>query len=76
MILVCTGGDMAKLKQVFIKTDVMQMCTREQVHIEKRTQRLTNLTVFAALLEDVALGSRVADIQTSFKELNSEIQHF
>ena len=54
--LVCTHDDLAKLKNIFNKTDVIESCTQERMKTKWRFYKLTNLTVFAALLEDVPMG--------------------
>ena len=58
--LVCTHDDLAKLKDSLNKTDVTESCSRERMNTELRFYKLTNLTVFAALLEDVPMGCRNA----------------
>ena len=35
--------------------DIVDLCTRERANTKRKFYRLTNLTVFAALLEDVAM---------------------
>ena len=57
--LVCTQ-DLAKLKDFFNKTDVIESCSRERMNTKWRFYKLTNLTVFAALLKDVPMGCRNA----------------
>ena len=58
--LVCTHDDLAKLKDFFNKTDVIETCNRERMNTTWRFYKLTNLTVFAALLKDVPLGCKNA----------------
>ena len=58
--LVCTNDDLAKLKDFRNKTDVLESCSRERMNTKWRFYKLTNLTVFAALLKDVAMGCRNA----------------
>ena len=55
---VCTHDDLAKLKDLLKKTDVMQSCSRERMNTKWRFYKLTNLTVFAASLKDVPMGAR------------------
>ena len=58
--LVCTHDDLAKLKGFLNKTDVIESCSRERPNTKWRFYKLTNLTVFAALLKDVPMGCRNA----------------
>ena len=54
--LVCTHDDLAKLKDFLNKTDVIEFCSRERINTKWRFYKLTNLTVFAALLKDLPMG--------------------
>ena len=58
--LVCTKDDLTKLKNSLNQTDVIESCTRERVNTKWRFYKLTNLTVFAALLKDIPMGCRDA----------------
>ena len=58
--LVCTYDDLAKLKDFLNKTDVIESCSRERLSTKWKLHKLTNLTVFAALLEDVPMGCKDA----------------
>ena len=58
--LVCTHDDLAKLKDFLNKTDVIESCGRERNNTKWRFYKLTNLTVFAALLKDVPMGCKNA----------------
>ena len=58
--LVCTRDDLAKLKDFINKTDVIESCSREWLRTEWKFYKLTNLTVFAALLKDVPMGCKDA----------------
>ena len=58
--LVCTHDDLAKLKDFFNKTDVIESCSRERMNTKWRFYKLTNLTVSAALLKDVPMGCKNA----------------
>ena len=58
--LVCTHDDLAKLKDFLNKTDVKESCSRERMNTKWRFYKLTNLTVFAALLKDVPMGCKNA----------------
>ena len=57
---VCTHDDLAKLKNFFNQTDVIEPCSRERTNKKWRFYKLTNLTVFAALLKDIPLGCKNA----------------
>ena len=56
--LVCTDDDLAKLKDFLNKTDVIESRSRERMNTKWRFYKLTNLTVFAALLKDVPVGCK------------------
>ena len=58
--LVCTRDDLAELKKILNKTDVIESCSRERKNTKWRFYKLTNLTVFAALLKDVPMGCKDA----------------
>ena len=58
--LVCTHDELAKLKNFLNKTDVIEFCSPERMNTKWRFYKLTNLTVFAALLKDVPMGCKNA----------------
>ena len=58
--LECTHDDSAKLKDFLIKSHVIESCSRERMNTKWRFYKLTNLTVFAALLKDVPMGCKDA----------------
>ena len=58
--LVCTHDELAKLKDFLNKTDVIESCSRERMNTKWRFYKLSNLTVFAALLKDVPMGCKNA----------------
>ena len=58
--LVWTHDYLAKLKDFLNKTDVIESCSRERTNTKWRFYKLTNLTVFAALLKDVPMGCKNA----------------
>ena len=58
--LVCTKDDLTKLKNIVNQTDVIESCTAERMNTKWRFYKLTNLTVFAALLKDIPMGCRDA----------------
>ena len=58
--LVSNKDDMAKLKEILKKTDVIESCKKERSNTKWRFFKLTNLTIFAALLRDIPMGCKVA----------------
>ena len=58
--LVCTNDDWTKLKDFLNKTVVIEYCSRKTMKTRLRFYKLTNLTVFAALLNDVPMGCKNA----------------
>ena len=62
---VCTHDDLANLKNFLNKTDVIEPCSREKMNTKYRFYKLTNLTVFAALLKDVPMGCKNAVLPES-----------
>ena len=54
----CTPDDIANLKQKVQKMDFVDLCTRESANTKWKFYKLTNLTVFAALLKDVPMGCK------------------
>ena len=58
--LVCTRDDLAKLKDIVNKSDVIEACSRKRLSKKWKFYKLTNLTVFAALLKDLPMGCKDA----------------
>ena len=58
--LVCTHDDLANMKNFLNKTDVIESCSRERMNTKWSFYKLTDFTVFAALLEDIPLGCKDA----------------
>ena len=56
--LVCTPDDIVNLKEKLQKMDIMDLCTRERANTEGKFYKLTNLTIFAALLKDIPMGCK------------------
>ena len=54
--LVCTPNDITNLKEKLQKVDIVDRCTWERANTKWNFYKLTNLTVFAALLKDVPMG--------------------
>ena len=54
----CTPNDITNLKEKLQKIDIVDLCTRETADLKWKFYKLTNLTVFAALLKDVPLGCK------------------
>ena len=57
--------DMAKVKEILKKTDVIESCTKERSNTKWRFFKLTNLTIFAALLRDIPMDCRDAVLPES-----------
>ena len=57
---VCTHDDLAKLKIIVNKSDVIKSCSKETLSTKWRFYKLTNITVPAALLRDVLMGCKNA----------------
>ena len=49
-------NDMAKLKEILKKTDVIESCSKERFNTKWRFFNLANLSIFAALLRDIPMG--------------------
>ena len=64
-IFVSNKDDMAKLKEILKKTDVIESCTKERSHKKWRFFKLTNLTIFAALLREIPMGFKDAVLPES-----------
>ena len=58
--LVCTHDDLLTLKDFLNETDVIESCSRETMNTKWRFYKLTNLTIFAALLKDLRMGCKDA----------------
>ena len=56
--LVCTPDDITNLKEKLQKMDIVDLCSRERANTKWKFYKLTNLTVFAALLKDVPMGGK------------------
>ena len=56
---------MAKLKEILKKTDVIESCTKERSNTKWRFFKLTNLTLFSALLKDKPMGCKDAVLPES-----------
>ena len=53
--LVCTPDDNTNLKEKLQKMDIVDICTQERANTKWKLDKLTNLTVFAALLKNVSM---------------------
>ena len=69
--LVSNKDDMAKLKEILKKTDVIESCTKERSNTKWRFFKLTNLTIFAALLRDIPMGCKDAVLPESLSKNNT-----
>ena len=56
--LVSNKDDMAKMKEILKKTDVIESCTKERSNTTWRFFKLPILTIFAALLKDLPMGCK------------------
>ena len=63
--LVSNKDDLTKLKEILKKTDVIESCTKERSNTKWRFWILTNLTIIAALLRDIPIGSKDAVLPES-----------
>ena len=63
--LVSNEDDMAKLKEILKKTDVIESCTKERSNTKWRFFKLKNLTIFAAPPKDIPMGCKDAVLPES-----------
>ena len=56
--LVSNTDDTAKLKEILKKSDVIESCTKERSNTMWRFFKLTNVTIFAALLIGIPMGCK------------------
>ena len=63
--LVSNKHDMAKMKEILKKTDVIESCIKERSNTKWRFFKLTNLTILAALLRDIPMGCKGAVLPES-----------
>ena len=56
--LVCTPDDITNLKEKVEKLDIVDLRLRERANTKWKFHKLTNLTVFAALIKDVPIGCK------------------
>ena len=56
--LVCTPDDKVNLKEKLQRMDIIDLCTRERANTKWKFYKLTNVTVFAALLKDIPMGCK------------------
>ena len=54
----CPPDDSTNLKEKLQKMDFVDLCTQERANTKWKFYKLTNLTVFAALLKDVPMGCK------------------
>ena len=52
---VCTSDDITNFKENLQKMDIVDLCARERTNTKWKFFKLTNLTLFAALLKDVPM---------------------
>ena len=54
----CTPDNITNLKEKLQKLDIFDLCTRETTNTKWMFYKLTNLTIFAALLKDIPMGCK------------------
>ena len=69
--LVSNNDDMAKLKEILKKTDVIETCTKERSNTKWRFFKLPNLTIFAALLKDIQMRCKDAVLPESLLKIHT-----
>ena len=67
--LVWTRDDLAKLKEILNKTDIIELCSRERLSTKWRFQKLPHLTVFATFLNDAPMECQNAVYSNFFWEM-------
>ena len=73
--LMCIREDLTTLKEILSKTDVIESCTRERLNTKWRFYKLTNLTVFAALLKDVPMACKEAVLPNLYEKPDNQLSH-
>ena len=58
--LLSTGDDLEHIKLLLAGTDVIESCARERVSTKWKFLKLSNVTIFAALLKDIPIGCKDA----------------
>ena len=56
--LVCTPDDIVNVKEKIQKMVIIDLCTRERANTKWKFYKLTNVTIFAALLKDIPMGCK------------------
>ena len=56
--LVCTPDEITNLKEKLQKMDSVDLCTRQRANTKWKFYKLTNLTIFAALLKEIPMGCK------------------
>ena len=69
--LVCTPDDITNLKKKLQKMDIVDLRTRERANTKLKFYKLTNLTVFAALLKDVPMGCKDSVLPESLLKIQN-----
>ena len=73
--LVCTHDDLAKTKNSLNRPDVIESCNRERVNTKWRFYKLPNLTKFAVLLKEVAMGCKNAVLPKPLLKNHNQLPH-
>ena len=66
--LVSNRGDMANLKEIWKKIDVIESCTKERSNTKWRFFKFTNLIIFASLMRDILMGCKDAVLPESLSK--------
>ena len=74
--LVCTKDDLTKLKDALSKTDVIESCSQKRLNTNWRFYKLTNSTVFAALLKNLRWGCKDAVSVKPVPKIANQLLHF
>ena len=56
--LLTTTEDLTKIKKLLYKCDVIESCTTERANKKWKFYKVTNFTIFAALLREVPMGCK------------------
>ena len=55
-ILLCTKADLTTIQNKVNKQDIIEICTQERQNTKRRFKLITNVTIFADLLNNVPMG--------------------
>ena len=66
---VCTPDDFTNLKEKLQNLGIVDLCTRETTNTKWKFYKLTNMTVFAALLNDIPMGCKDSVLHESLLKI-------